>query len=143
MFVSGSFARDLTLRPQTEIPKLKRYLLQDGERRNLVEAISIIGNFCTMLSHASGLDAKSTSDIHTNQEIVQLLTELEKVRGSLGCLSRYLFIALQKCDARRKTLMVQIAAEYAKIGRTLREAVDEVCIRTFIVCWNIPLMSAA
>ncbi|KAJ7610800.1 hypothetical protein FB45DRAFT_1037701 [Roridomyces roridus] len=93
----------------TDIPRMKRYLLNDGERRNLVEAISVVGNFCTLLSQTtSQLDANATGDAGAHQKISKLLAELDK-----------------KSDELSSDTMDKIRDSYRKIGTTLNEAVGE------------------
>ncbi|KAJ7754954.1 hypothetical protein DFH07DRAFT_773520 [Mycena maculata] len=93
---------------QTGIPRLRQFIQNDGERRNLANAAAIVAKFCRVLSQASQLNANSTGDTIMNLRIDEILDKLDS-----------------RCTEMCQQLIPKLRAGYEEIEHTLGTAVHE------------------
>ncbi|KAJ7269398.1 Dynamin family-domain-containing protein [Mycena haematopus] len=93
---------------ETQIPRLRRYLEDDGERRSLADAIVPMTNLCTFLfvSRTTQFSVRPSADASKAQDIDQIINGVQ-----------------QKCWMRLQRLLDDIEKEYASLLAIVKTAV--------------------
>ncbi|KAJ6502659.1 hypothetical protein DFH09DRAFT_1202354 [Mycena vulgaris] len=95
---------------ETGIPGLKRYLENDGERRSLTDAISVVTGFYEFLSRASQIPMKTAGNGTESLWIHNALADLEK-----------------GCETKLDELVTQMETAYGELQAHVIRAVGQVC----------------
>ncbi|KAK7063942.1 glycosyltransferase family 22 protein [Favolaschia claudopus] len=98
-----------TDKEHTNIPRLRRYLENDGEKRSLADAIETVGSFCQFLTQTS----KSQFSGHSSLGDVGL-----KIHHAIAGFD-------SDCKKRLDELLNQIRTDYASLGQALSAAVSD------------------
>ncbi|KAJ7492305.1 hypothetical protein FB451DRAFT_1217815 [Mycena latifolia] len=93
---------------ETGIPKLKRYLENDGASRSLSDAITIVTGFYEFLSRACQIGPNTAGDDDTTLAIHNAVVELEK-----------------RCETRLNEMITQITTAYGELQGHIHSAVSQ------------------